>query len=207
MVSFMKFLKGWLLKRHLKHVKEHIRHGTSIFLNSFRLITHFPRPGKIYLTVGDDTMLECTVIFESDSGEVIIGNNTFIGNSNIICRSKIEIGDNVFIAWGGYLYDHDSHSLNYLDRRNDLVQQLEDYKSGINFITNKNWDVVNSKPIKIGSDAWIGMNCTILKGVEVGEGAIIAAGSVVTKDVPAWTVVGGNPAVILKELPLEFRKK
>lgn len=53
------------------------------------------------------------------------------------------------------------------------------------FIAHKNWDVVNSKPITICNDAWIGMNCIILKGVTIGEGAIVGAGSVVTKDVPA----------------------
>lgn len=47
---------------------------------------------------------------------------------------------------------------------------------------------------------WIGFNAIILKGVTIGEGAIVAAGAVVTKDVPAWTVVAGNPAVVVKKL-------
>ncbi|MFD0830617.1 acyltransferase [Mucilaginibacter boryungensis] len=81
-----------------------------------------------------------------------------------------------------------------------MIQQVKDYKAGLNFIAGKNWDVVKTKPIKICSDAWIGMNCIILKGVTIGEGAIVAAGSVVTKDVPAWTVVAGNPAKVVKTL-------
>jgi len=66
---------------------------------------------------------------------------------------------------------------------------------------------VNTKGIKINDNAWVGMNCIILKGVTIGEGAIVAAGSVVTKDVQAWTLVGGNPARILKEIPEELRRK
>jgi acetyltransferase-like isoleucine patch superfamily enzyme len=47
---------------------------------------------------------------------------------------------------------------------------------------------------------WIGFNCIILKGVIIGEGAVIGSGSVVTHDVPAWTVVGGNPAIVIKKI-------
>ena len=202
----MKFIKNWLSKRHLSSVKKYIIHGSTIFLNPFRLVINFPKQDKTYLSVGNDTMLECVVILESDTGEVTIGNNSFIGNSTIICRTKVEIGDNVFIAWGGYIYDHDSHSIDYKHRIDDIKQQLSDYKNGLNFIQNKNWAVVNSKPIKISSNVWIGMHCTILKGVTIGEGAIVGANSVVTKDVPAWTVVGGNPAKIIKQIPIDQRK-
>ena len=51
------------------------------------------------------------------------------------------------------------------------------------------------------------MNCIILKGVTIGEGAIVGAGSVGTKDVPDWTVAGGNPAKVIKVLPENLRKK
>jgi len=204
----LKLLKEIQFKSHIKKVKRFITiENSSHLLNGFKLILNKPITGKNYLLIGTNTMLNCIITFESSAGEVIIGNNTFIGVSNIICRSKIEIGDNVFMAWGGYLYDHDSHSINYIERQNDIQQQLSDYNNGVNFIENKNWEVVNTKPIKINSNVWIGMNCTILKGVTIGEGAIIAAGSVLTKDVPAWTIYGGNPARLLKEIPLELRRK
>ncbi|MEY8333731.1 DapH/DapD/GlmU-related protein [Lachnospiraceae bacterium 47-T17] len=58
-------------------------------------------------------------------------------------------------------------------------------------------------PIKIGSHVWIGSNATVLPGVTAGDWAVIAAGAVVTKDVPAMTVVGGVPAKILKAVPKE----
>ena len=60
--------------------------------------------------------------------------------------------------------------------------------------------MVKDAPISIGNKAWIGFGVTILKGVTIGEGSDIAAGSVVTKDVPSYTLVGGNPAKFIKKL-------
>jgi maltose O-acetyltransferase len=57
-----------------------------------------------------------------------------------------------------------------------------------------------AKPITVKRGAWVGANATVLPGVTIGEGAVVAAGAVVTKDVPPHTVVGGNPARVLKEL-------
>jgi len=200
-------VKKFLSKRRIEQIMPFITKGNSYLLEQFRMNINFPKEGKKYVTIGDDSMLDCQITFESQEGEVIVGDRCFVGGSHLISRSKIEIGDDVFIAWGGFLYDHDSHSLDYKEREKDIQMQLTDLRAGRNFIKSKNWGVVSTKPIKICSHAWIGMNCTILKGVTVGEGAIVAAGSVVTKDVPDWTVVGGNPAKILKELPLSLRKK
>lgn len=173
---------------------------SGILLNGFNLDCRFPVEGKKYVEIGKNTMVDATFIFESGDGEVSIGANSFIGRSTFISRTSIEVGEYVFIAWGCYFYDHDSHSVNYLDRRKDIEQQLYDYRNGNNFIASKNWEVVNSRPIIIGNDAWIGMNCIILKGVTIGEGAIISAGSVVTRDVEPWSVYAGNPAVKVKSI-------
>lgn len=194
-------------KSRYNSFKDYIFIGSSHFLDAFRINLNNPLKDKIYLSVGNDTILNCEITFESQEGEIVVGSNTFLGGSHLICRTKIEIGDNVFIAWGGTIYDHDSHSLDYREREKDIEQQLLDFRAGKNFIENKNWDVVNSKPIKICSNVWIGMNCIILKGVTIGEGAIVAAGSVVSKDVAPWTVVGGNPARFIKELPTDLIKK
>ncbi len=71
---------------------------------------------------------------------------------------------------------------------------LEEKKIGLY----KDWSNVKSSPITIKDKAWIGFNSIILKGVTIGEGAVVAAGSVVTQDVPDYAVVGGNPAKIIK---------
>lgn len=153
-----------------------------------------------YLSIGENCIVSGNFIFESPLGNITIGNHSYIGGGTFISRSSIEIGDNVTIAWGGTFYDHDSHSLDFMKRRKDIDDELDDIRNGHNFIANKDWSDVNSKPIKICNDAWIGMNVIILKGVTVGEGSIVGAGSVVTKDVPAWTVVAGNPARVVKSL-------
>lgn len=178
--------------------------GNSILMNGFRLNIRSGKRKRV--TVGNDSMLGCRIIFESREGTVTIGDRVYIGNSTIICRTGITFENDIFVAWGAYFYDHDSHSLDYRERQKDLLRQLEDYRANRNFIESKNWDVVKCKPIRICSNAWIGMNSIILKGVTIGEGAIVAAGSVVTRDVPAWTVVAGNPAKTVKEIPSKLRE-
>lgn len=151
------------------------------------------------ISIGHDSILGCTFVFESEQGFVSIGDRSFINNgTQLISRSKIEIGDDVTIAWGCCIYDHDSHSLDWRARVEDLRCLREDLRAGRDPLASKDWSVVRTKPIRICDKAWVGMNAIILKGVTIGEGAVVAAGAVVTKDVPPWTVSAGNPARVVK---------
>ena len=153
------------------------------------------------VNIGENTMLGCSIIFESDEGQVIIGNNTFINSgTSLISRSSIQIGNYVTIAWGCTIYDHNSHSLDYRERQKDIQRQNNDYRNGRNFIASKDWSVVKSKPIIICDNVWLGFDSVIFAGVTVGEGAIVGAKSVVRENVEPWTVVAGNPAVVIKRL-------
>ncbi len=153
------------------------------------------------IAVGENSMIGGAFVFESDAGEVAIGSGTFInGGSRLICRDSIRIGSDVTIAWGCTIYDHNSHSLDWRDRADDIAQQMADVRAGRNFIHNKNWDTVKSRGIVVGDKVWIGFGVTILNGVHIGEGAIVGACSVVRDDVPPWTVVGGNPAIHLRDI-------
>mgnify|MGYP003624212458 CR=1 FL=1 len=159
---------------------------------------------KHSIIIGEKNILACRLIFESNQGQIKIGNKCFINaGTQIISRTSVVIGDYVTIAWNVIIYDHDSHSINYRERRQDIDQQLIDFTYG-DLIKNKDWGMVNSKPIIICDDVWIGMNATILKGVTIGKGAIVAAGSVVTKNVEPFTIVGGNPAIIIKSLECDL---
>lgn len=100
------------------------------------------------------------------------------------------------IAWGCTVVDHNSHSLRWSERKDDVVNWLEG---------KKDWTHVKCASVTIGNKAWIGFNSTILKGVTVGEGAIVAASSVVTRDVPPFTIVAGNPAKVVRELRADER--
>lgn len=153
-----------------------------------------------YLIIEHRSIVAGNFIFESRDGKIQIGEDCFIGGSTFISHSRITIGNHVTIAWGSTIYDHDSHSLNYLNRRKDIEDEYQDITQDRNFIENKDWTNVKTSPIVIHDDVWIGMNCIILKGVTIGQGAIIGAGSVVTHDVPAWSVVAGNPAKVVKYL-------
>lgn len=175
----------------------------SHFEKRFSLDLHWPTPGHKYLVVGRDCIINGNFVFESQEGLVEIGDNCSIGLSTFISRTRISIGNNVYVAWGSTFYDHNSHSLDYRERRKDLQRELSDLNAGRFILEHKDWSVVKSKPIVIEDDAWIGMNCLILKGVTIGRGAVVGAGSVVTKDVPPFTVVGGNPAQIIKRLTPE----
>lgn len=105
----------------------------------------------------------------------ISGGGFTAGNNILISKEKISIGKNCQIAWGVTISDHDFHKT---------------YSNGIQNL--------ETSPVIIGNNVWIGMNATVLKGVKIGDNSIIAAGSVVTRDVPENAMVAGVPAKLIK---------
>lgn len=143
------------------------------------------------LSIGRDSIVQATLRFEDSGGEIRIGDRTYIGKSDLVCFRNIVIGDDVIMSWGITITDHDSHSLDWQHRRNDVL----DWGKG-----RKDWTHVAHAPVVIHDKAWVGFNVSILKGVTVGEGAVIGACSVVTRDVPPHSVVAGNPARVIRSL-------
>jgi len=184
----------------------YLKVGNSLLFDNFNLNVSRPEMNRPYVTIGNDSMIGGNYDFWAPSGQVLIGERVFFAGGNIICTNKIEIENDVFISWGVCLFDNDSHSLDYRERINDMTRHLNDWRSGkTNYNISKDWTHVNSSPIKICQNAWIGMDVTILKGVTVGRGAIVGAKSVVTKDVDPWTIVGGNPAKFIKRIETDIR--
>jgi len=201
MKDIIQMYKKYKRKRMLNSMKNfYSLDETSFLMDGFNLRIDFPIKNHNFLEIGKDCIIEGSFIFEAPLGIVKIGNNCFVGGSTFISNSEIIIEDNVTIAWGSTFYTHNSHSLDYKERQNDMALQLENLRNKKKMTESKNWQTVVSKPIRICKNAWIGMNCIILKGVTIGEGAIVGAGSVVAKDVEPWTVVAGNPAKIVKRL-------
>ena len=201
MFDLRKLYKKYALKKMLKSNKRKVYIHPSVILMDSTYIDFRTENTDKRIFIDEESMVGCSFIFESNNGFVKIGKRTFInGGTNLISINEIDVGDDVTIGWNVYIYDHDSHSLDYRFRKDDIERQRKDFYANRNFIFSKDWSTVKSAPIKICNKAWIGFNVLILKGVTIGEGAIIGAGSVVTKNVPAWTIVAGNPAKIVKKI-------
>jgi acetyltransferase-like isoleucine patch superfamily enzyme len=112
-------------------------------------------------------------------GRLAIGDDVYINEGVIICAMlDVVIGDHVKIGDYSTIHDSDFHAVSP--------------DQGI-----------RSAAVAIGRNAWLGRNVVILPGVTVGENAVVAAGAIVTADVAANTLVGGNPARVIRELPID----
>ena len=145
------------------------------------------------IVVGEESLVEGTLVAETAGASILVGRNTFIGGQSLIdCVEKISIGDDVLISHGCLISDSDNHSIYYRVRKRDL----QDWRRN----QDHDWSTTQTRPVRVDNGAWIGARAIILKGVTVGEGAVVAAGSVVTKTVPPYTVVAGNPAKVVRKI-------
>lgn len=144
------------------------------------------------IIIGDNCELGCKLHVEGD-GFVRIGSNTTARyGTEIRSTAGITIGSDVIISHYVTIFDHNSHPTSPKDR-------FEMTQSGFHGPLWRN-SRAEKKPIVIEDNVWIGQHATILKGVVIGKGSIIAASAVVTKDVPAYSVAAGNPAKVVKSL-------
>ena len=148
---------------------------------------------KSKIKIGTNTHIRGEIFIFGHGGEVEIGKLCYIGeNTRISSAGKISIGNNVLIAHAVNIIDNNSHPTDFLERRLHFLEIITNGHPKKIFLNEKN--------LTIEDDVWIGFGATILKGVTIGKGAIIAACSVVTKDVPPFSVVAGNPAKVVKIL-------
>lgn len=151
--------------------------GKNVFIDKNVHLMRF----KKNINLNNNVVLkEASRICSCNQNAVIkIGSNSTIGyNTFIFCSEKIVIGDNCLIAPFVYIVDSD-HQI----KKSSLINEQEN-------------DIA---PVMIGDDVWIGSNSLVLKGVSIGEGAVVAANSVVNKDVPPYEVWGGSPAKKIDE--------
>lgn len=146
------------------------------------------------IRIGKHSHLRGELLTFWNAGEISIGEWCYIGHSSRVwSQASITIGNHVLIAHLVDIHDTDSHPIDWENRRLDAQSIL----SGRGYLTPTQ---TISLPVVIEDDVWIGFKSTILKGVRIGRGAIIASASVVTKDVPPFTVVAGNPARVIRQL-------
>ena len=130
-------------------------------------------------SLGDYSVVESYSCINNAVGDVIIGNNTRIGLHNTII-GPVKIGNNVNLAQGITVT---ALNHNFTDSTKRIDEQG-----------------VSTNPVTVGDDIWIGANAVILPGVNIGNHSVVAAGAVVTKDVPAHSLVAGVPAKVIKEI-------
>jgi acetyltransferase-like isoleucine patch superfamily enzyme len=198
-------IKWFIKKINLPHLIAQVQHQRKI--DSFNRLavnngaTFYPESEVVNLSndrsrivIGKNTHIRGELFLYQYAKRLQIGSNCFIGKGTIIrAGDEITIGDNVLIAHNVTIFDTDSHEMNHIERS-------ESYKKLLISGHPAEKGRVAVAPIHIEDHVWISYNCCILKGVSLGKGAIIAAGSVVTKNVAPFTLVAGNPAKLVKTL-------
>ena len=162
-----------LFKAYCKSYGRRVRTGD--FIHWFQ--------GQGDLIVGDDVLIDgkCGFSFATFAEErptLVIGDRTVVGHlCGFTVGRRIEIGRDCMIAAGCWMFDFPGHPLDPDARRAGLPPRPEDVR-----------------PVRVGDNVWIGRGCVVMPGVTIGEGSVVAVGSVVTTDVPPYTVVAGYPA-------------
>ena len=144
------------------------------------------------IEVGRGCLISGSLITETPNSLVRIGDHSLVGGDTIVAAAQeIIVEADVLISYRCIITDSDNHSMRYSERKHDV----RDWMTG-----KHDWSRVAMAPIRICRGAWIGAQCIVLKGITIGEGAVVGMGSVVTKDVAPYTIVAGNPARVIREL-------
>ena len=150
--------------------------------------------GKGSIEIGENVLINSNYFYNPIGGQTFtsmvvaknaklqIGNNVGLSNCAIFCSKEIIIEDFVFIGGDCKIYDTDFHSIYLADRKK--IPEVG----------------IKSAPIVIKTGAFIGAGSTVLKGVVIGENAVIAAASLVSKNVPTNEIWGGNPIKFIKKI-------
>lgn len=143
------------------------------------------------IIIGDYVHIRGQLLLFAHGGRIRIGDYCYIGTNTYIWSAKnISIGNRVLIAHNCNIFDNDTHPINPALRHNQYKEIIS--KGHPKIIDLKEEEVI------LEDDVWVGANSIILKGVTIRKGAIVSAGSVVTKDVTPHSIVGGNPASFIK---------
>ncbi len=171
-----------------------VRLGGGTLINGDLAFKRFHSREMEALIIGAQGTMDGVHFDLGEKGRMSIGDYCYFTNALLLCELEIRIGNYVVIGWNTTIADTDFHPLAPAER---IVDALACSPLG----KGRPRPEVLKKPVIIEDDVWIGPNATILKGVRIGSGAWIEAGSLVTRDVPPHARIMGNPAQVIGEVP------
>ena len=179
-------------EKRQKRLNEMALIGENVWISAEALILNNAHP-KEKLSLGKNSRIMGSLLLFDFDGEIEIGEDCFVGpDTRIWSAKKIKIGSRVLIAHNVNIHDNISHPLDANERYNENLYFVN---TGIHTKTD-----IKSAEIIIGDDVWIGFNATIMRGVKIGEGAIIGANTLVKEDIAPWTVNIGNPSRVIRTI-------
>jgi acetyltransferase-like isoleucine patch superfamily enzyme len=178
-----------------KELSKNARFDSTVILGAEAKINNF-RGSRDAISIGARSIINGELLTYRYGGEIRIGSYVFMGpHSKIWSSVSVNIGNHVLISHNVNIHDCDSHPLNGTLRHQQTKLILDNRGE----LATSSFDAADA-PVQIEDDVWICFNASILKGVRIGRGAVIAAGAVVTRDVEPFTLVAGNPATFRRKL-------
>jgi len=187
------FSAGYLQILYKKFGRKSISFGKeSYFYPSSRVRIFAPKDRCV--EVGKVSSIRGELVVLGHGGRIKLGDYCFVGEGTKIWSAKaISIGNRVLISHNVNIFDSQTHPVSAKKRHEEYLAIVNSGFPDKNFI--------GEIEVNIEDDVLIGASSIILRGVQIGRGAIVGAGSVVTRDVQPWTIVGGNPAKVIREIP------
>lgn len=169
--------------------------GEGFYCESAQIFRHFKstRPNAVVLGKHVSCYAGCSFSLGRE-GTCTVGDFTLLNGALIMAEEHIEIGSYCLMSWNVGIADSDFHPIDPAQRMQDALALAPYYEQ------RPPRPPLRTAPVRIRDNVWIGMGAVILKGVEIGENSVVAAGAIVTKSVPPNVVVAGNPAVVVKQL-------
>lgn len=167
--------------------------GSGTLLLGAQTFKRFQAQGERALVIGNQCTLDGVLFAAGQQGRISVGDFCYFTNAVILCEQEVRIGNYVVIGWNATIADSDFHPAAPAERIADAIA-LSPLGEG------RPRPAFSKLPVIIEDDVWIGPMAAILKGVRIGAGAVIEAGAVVTRDVPARCRMAGNPARMIGQV-------